>query len=101
MKPPRGIEYNGVKTVFDRVGDGFFCGLDRILRAFFKHLAADLFADYLQLLYCGGAVDIAPDEQRVLALLFEPVAQLCAVRGLTGALQTAHEYYCRRAGRRL
>jgi hypothetical protein len=53
-----------------------------------EHRDADLVAVDLQLLDRVGALEVARDEQRRLALVLEPRGELGRQRGLPGALQT-------------
>ena len=96
-----GVYNDGVKAVFPCVDERLLGGLYRILRAFFEHGAAGLFAYDLQLPDGGGTVDVAGDEQRVLALLFEPQRELRRMCRFARALEPAHQYDSRRARSRL
>ena len=53
------------------VSDGCLCDLDRVRLAHFENGNAELSADDLQLLDGGGTVDVAGDQQRAFALLFQ------------------------------
>ena len=44
----------------------------------------------------GRTVDVAGNEQGTLALFLVESGELGALRGFTAALQTAHQYLCRR-----
>ena len=74
MQTTRRIENHHIALMRTGVFDGFLRGLDRILRAMLVNRNADLLADNLQLLDGGGAIDIAADQQRLLAVLLEPVS---------------------------
>ena len=90
LQPARGIYYNGVEALRTGVFHSLFCSLYRVLRALFEHFGARVPADHFQLVYGGGAVDVARDEQRALAVLFEVNGELSAQRGLARALKAAH-----------
>ena len=90
MQAPRRIDDDGVEPHRARVFDRLLRGFYGVLRALFKHFRARLAADDLQLVDRRGAVDVAGDEQRLFALLFEEHRELAAQRGLARALQAAH-----------
>ncbi len=92
------IEEDHVVAVPDGVGDGGLGDIDRVRLPHLEDRDAELFADDLQLLDGGRAVDIAGDEQRIFVLLFEQPGQLCAVRRFTRALQADQHDDGRRLG---
>ena len=88
-----GIQNHHVALMLTGVFDRLQRGLDRILRAVFIDRHADLTADDLKLLDGRRAIDIAADQQRTLAVLFQPVRQLGGHRRFARALQAAeHEH---------
>ena len=92
------VEEDHVVAVLLRMADGRLGDLHGVFLPHLEHRDAELTADDLQLLDGGGAVNIAGDEQRALALLFEQTGELCAVRGLACALQTDEHNDRRRLG---
>lgn len=93
-----GIDDDGVKPVFDCVLDGFLRRADGILRAALEHGQSGLLANDLQLFDGSGTIDVAGDQQHVLAVFLEHFAQLRAVRRLARSLQAAHQDDRRRLG---
>ncbi len=67
--------------------------------AFVVHGHVQLFAQSLELIHGGRAVDVARHHRRALALSEQELGQLAAGRGLARALQTNHHDHGWRAGR--
>ena len=70
--------------------DGVLRDLDGVDLPHLKDGHARSVADDLQLLDGGGTVDVARGQQRPVAQIFQHKGELCAVSGLTRALETAH-----------
>ena len=85
------VDDDHVAQVVDGVLDALPGNGHGILAVAAVHAHADLVAQGLQLVGGGGAVHVAGDEQRGMALLLQAVGQLGRGRGLAGALQ-AHEH---------
>ena len=81
------IEEDHVVAVPDGVGNGGLGDIDRVRLPHLEDRDSQLFADDLQLLDRGRAVDIAGGEQRIFGLFFEKPGELGAVGGLARALQ--------------
>ena len=91
VQPAGGVEDDDVDAFFpgflhsvvaddDRVG-GAALGIDS---------EAELFADDVELVDGGGALQVGGDEQRLATLLLDHAAELAAGGGFAGALQAAH-----------
>ena len=90
MQAARRIDDDSVIPHGARLVDRLPRRFDGILRALFEYGNARLAAHNLQLVDGCGAVDVARDQERFFALLFEEHGELAAQRGFARALQAAH-----------
>ena len=98
MQAARRVEDDDVVPVVLCVGHGLFGnGLGLFTRKG-EHRRTGLFAYDLQLIDCGGAVNIACGEQRAVALLDKVFGQLGGMCGFARTLQAAHHDHRRRLG---
>ena len=88
-------KYEVISLVFG-VGDGLFGYFNRVPLAALKDRNPRLFADDLQLLDGGRAIDVSGYEQRTVALVLQSLCDFCTMGGLTGTLQPAHHDDCGR-----
>ena len=72
------------------------CDINGVDLSHFENGHARLFADNLKLFDCRRTVNVAGNKQGSVSLIFEHQSKLCAVRGFTRALKTAHHDDCRR-----
>ena len=87
-------EFHGVTSDLHRVASGLAwshdrfaaIGLHALLRRIHRHIRA--FANHLQLCHCVRALQIGRNQQRRVAGILQPVAELAGKRGLTSALKT-------------
>ena len=99
MQTTRGIYENHIVAVFLGVTDGilrYFNG--RNLIALGINGYPELIADYLQLGYRGGTVNIACGKKRIFALPLEKPCEFSALRRFACALQAHHHDDRRRLG---
>ena len=98
MQAARRVEDDDVVAVVLCVGHGLFGNGFGLFPRKGEHRRTGLFAYDLQLIDCGGAVNIACGEQRAVALLDKVFGQLGGMRGFARALQAAHHDHRRRLG---
>ena len=82
--------------VLDRVPGHLHRVADAVARLGRVHLDAGPLAEHLELVDRVGALQVAGDQQRLVALALEPAGQLAGERGLTGALQAGQHDHRRR-----
>ncbi len=93
------VEKDDIVAVLLRMLYGCLGYIHGVCLPHLEHRNVKLRADRLQLLYCGGTVNVAGGEQRALALLLHVARELCAVCGFACALQ-ADEHHDARQLRR-
>ena len=99
MQSARGINEKHIVAVFLGMTDGVSCYFNgRNLVALGINRYPELIADYLQLGYRGGSVNIACGKKRIFALPLEKPRELSALCGFTRALQAHHHDDRRRLG---
>ena len=99
MQSACGVDEHHVIAVFLCVRNARLGDFDRgNAGAHAEHGNAEFFADDLKLLDRGRAVNIAGDQQRVLAFFLIVTGELAAVRGFTRTLQADHHDDRRRGG---
>ena len=91
-----GIEEDHVVSVLNGVLDALRGDPDRIVLAHLEDGNADLISDDFQLIYRGGAVNVARDEKGILTLLLLEEREFPAVSSFTGTLKADHHHDRRR-----
>ena len=101
MQPARRVHDDNVEAKIARFAERAFRALDGIqLRRRIEHAQRGLLANDVQLLNCGWTFHVGRDEERMPALLGEPLAQLSCRGRLSRTLQPEQQYDARPFARR-